>query len=309
MESFLSSTKTSKGDREGLVSVLVCPAQFCVPDDYKDFFQNLQEISGKEGISKFGQFEVAPLPRTEWIKVARQLPTKAFWQAELDVPVTLQWYFDAIEDGISNILARDPNARICLCGHSIGGWVARAWLGGLSESSSAAYRVGSEKVTSLVTLGTPHSAPPEESPLAIFDQTRGLLKAIDKSDSCSASALKERGIRVTNVISDALSANLLTTDIEQIVAATSYLPLTGSFSEKGDGIVPISIGFMEEPAERIVLSECRRTGQAIRHSHVLPTPWNLWDGESASVTLETAERPFPSYVSKGVVEQWAQCIV
>lgn len=76
---------------------------------------------------------VAPLPRTEWIKVARQLPTKRFIDAELDVGVTLDWYFDAIEDALAELFAESgEDVEICLVGHSIGGWVARAYLGGMS---------------------------------------------------------------------------------------------------------------------------------------------------------------------------------
>jgi triacylglycerol esterase/lipase EstA (alpha/beta hydrolase family) len=81
---------------------------------------------------------VAPLPRTEWIKVAKQLPTKNFIDANLSVKVTLDWYFEAIERGLSELLAEAggksnmDDVEICVIGHSIGGWVARAYLGGLS---------------------------------------------------------------------------------------------------------------------------------------------------------------------------------
>ncbi len=76
---------------------------------------------------------VAPLPRTEWIKVAKQLPTKKFVDAELDVRVTLDWYFDAMEVALGELFAEGgEDVEVCLVGHSIGGWVARAYLGGMS---------------------------------------------------------------------------------------------------------------------------------------------------------------------------------
>jgi alpha-beta hydrolase superfamily lysophospholipase len=79
---------------------------------------------------------VAPLPRTEWIKVAKQLPTKQFLNAELDVRVTLDWYFEALEKALCELFAvvgcDDEDVQVCLVGHSIGGWVARAYLGGMS---------------------------------------------------------------------------------------------------------------------------------------------------------------------------------
>lgn len=112
------------------MAVLLCPAQFCVPVDYTDLLEAIQ--SGHEDVDVVAT-RVAPLPRTEWIKVAKQLPTKAFLDAELSVPVTLDWYFDAIEEGLADLLSRGgDDAEICIIGHSIGGWVARAYLGGLS---------------------------------------------------------------------------------------------------------------------------------------------------------------------------------
>jgi hypothetical protein len=114
------------------ISILVCPAQFCVPDDYQVLFQNLQSTA--ECNVQVGTTVVAPLPRTEWIKVAKQLPTKNFWDATLPVHETLGWYFDAMEAGLSEIFAKEgPDANVCIIGHSIGGWVARAYLGGLSR--------------------------------------------------------------------------------------------------------------------------------------------------------------------------------
>ena len=126
---------TATGTDASTVAVLVCPAQFCVPDDYNVLFDNLsQELADKTDSPQLGTCMVAPLPRTEWIKVARQLPTRNFWDATLPVHKTLGWYFDAIETAMADILAKEgPNVKICIIGHSIGGWVARAYLGGLSR--------------------------------------------------------------------------------------------------------------------------------------------------------------------------------
>jgi len=117
------------------VSILLCPAQFCVPADYENFFSTLisHKDSKNDDIS-IGTCRVAPLPRTEWIKVAKQLPTQEFFKGELNVPKTLGWYFDAIESGLAEIFAEEgEDANVAIIGHSIGGWVARAYLGGLSR--------------------------------------------------------------------------------------------------------------------------------------------------------------------------------
>jgi hypothetical protein len=269
-----------------------------------------------------GAAAVAPLPRTEWIKVARQLPTAEFARGELSVPKTLDWYFGAIDRGVSDLLSQlqrggnsgdeEDDVGLCLVGHSIGGWVARAYLGGMSRSPTAARAWALRRCTSLVTLGTPHrrAAKPEgDAPLPwlAVDQTRGLLRAIDEDPACRAEALVEgRGIDVTCVCSDAVPGGLATPD--RLVALASYLPLLGrpDPAARGDGIVPLDLAFMEEPARRVVLSRCEATSRAVRHSHVLPTPWNLWDGHAPSIRLPDGD--FSSYVSPGVLSQWAQYI-
>lgn len=59
--------------------------------------------------------------------------------------------------------------------------------------------------------------------------------------SRSPQALKYLGIDVTCVCSSGFGGNFLTTNLEEFVAASSYLPLMGRLSGdmKGDGIVPL----------------------------------------------------------------------
>lgn len=287
------------------VSILLCPAQFCVPDDYADFFDRLALLSQiDQSIAEIGTCRVAPLPRTEWIKVAKQLPTQEFLDARLNVPKTLDWYFKAIENGLAEIFAQEgPNANICFVGHSIGGWVARAYLGGMSQSSSSVFQLSKQRCTSLITLGTPHVAPKT----ALVDQTRGLIRSIDSTQECSSQALADRGIDVTCVCSASMQANFFSLDVEDIVAASSYLPLLGRLDDslKGDGIVPLDLAFLDEPARRIIIEECPLTKEKVRHSHVVPTPWNLFDGYAPSIRLPSS---YPSYTSDGVVSTWAKYI-
>lgn len=133
-----------------------------------------------------------PLNRLDWIKVARELPTMEFLQAKLPVRPTLYWYFEAIKQALADILsAEGPDVEIVIVGHSIGGWIARACLGGLSQSASATFRLAMERYTNIITLGTPHISPAE----ALDDQTRGLLEAIEATPTCSPrSLLHECGI-------------------------------------------------------------------------------------------------------------------
>lgn len=171
------------------------------------------------------------------------------------------------------------------------------------SSSSAVAKIAADRCTSLVTLGTPHVAPET----ALVDQTRGLIREIDESPSCSAQALSDKGIDITCVCSASLSGAFLSTNVEELVAATSYLPLLGRLGSdvQGDGIVPLELAFMEPPARKVIIEQCNNTGSRVRHSHVLPTPWNLWDGYAPSIDLPS---DFASYVSEGVVSQWAKYI-
>ena len=204
----------------------------------------------------------------------------------------------------------DEAFSICIIGHSIGGWVARAYLGGLSLSSSALYTYTKQHISSFITLGTPHISPST----ALVDQTRGLLAAIATSTTCTPQSLidtssnyRNEPLEITCVSSSAISGNFVTTNVEELVAASSYLPLTGKGNGVvGDGIVPLELAFLDHPAKRMELRECARTQQPIRHCHVLPTPWNLLDGYAPSIALSSDT--FPSYISDGVVQQWAHCI-
>lgn len=293
--------KNSNQSTKKKVAILICPAQFCVPIDYAELMDTIQsELTNVDVIAT----RVAPLPRTEWIKVAKQLPTKNFIDANLSVRVTLDWYFDAIESALTELFAEGgEDTEICIIGHSIGGWVARAYLGGLSGSSTSVYRLGRAQIKSLITIGTPHTSP--ES--ALIDQTRGLLREIAASEECSSRALSERGVTITCVGSSSLPGKLITTDVEELIAATSYLPLVGRLGAdvKGDGIVPTELAFMEFPARRVEIEKCSESGNAVRHAHVLPTPWNLLDGSAASIKLP---EDIMWYGSPGVLRQWLKYI-
>jgi pimeloyl-ACP methyl ester carboxylesterase len=298
------TSKPIKGTKDNRVAVLLCPAQFCVPADYESLLDSLKKQDRGDDSRTIGTCRVAPLPRTEWIKVARNLPTRAFLEAKLPVHSTLSWYFDAMETALSDIFAREgPDVNISIIGHSIGGWVARAYLGGLSGSSSAVYWLTQRQCSSFVTLGTPHASPDT----ALVDQTRGLLGEVENAIECSPQSLAERGIDVTCVGSSGLDGKLLSTNVEELVAASSYLPLLGRLGSdvKGDGIVPLDLAFMPHPARKIQVDLCGITGVPVRHAHVVPTPWNLLDGSSPSIALP---EDFAWYGSAGVISQWAKYV-
>jgi len=294
-----SPTSSSPGTKR--TAVLICPAQFCVPADYEKLISTLRSKSPTMSSGR-----VANLPRTEWIKVAKQLPTSEFFSANLNNAKTLDWYFKAIENGLAEIYAEEgDDVNVCLIGHSIGGWVARSYLGGLSQSSTSVYRETIKRCTSLITLGSPHRAPGT----ALVDQTRGLLRAVEERRECSVEGLKENGISVTCVLSTAVKGNLFTNNLEEIVATTSYLPLIDDWTKitsgvKGDGIIPEDLAFMDG-CNRVVVEKCTITGNNVRHAHVLPTPYNLWAPAAPSISLP---EDFCWYGSEGVIDSWVEYV-
>lgn len=153
----------------------------------------------------------------------------------------------------------------------------------------------------MVTIGTPHISPED----ALVDQTRGLLREIEANPSCSPEEFQKMGIDVTCVGSSGVGGNFFSLNPEELVAASSYLPLTGKLNGPGDGIVPLDLAFMESPARRVIVEACSITGAPVRHSHVVPTPWNLLDGYAPSIRLP---EDFVSYVSEGVLPQWSKYI-
>ncbi|CAN0014291.1 unnamed protein product, partial [Scytosiphon promiscuus] len=147
-----------------------------------------------------------------------------------------QFYYDAIDRALEEIKKEHPGQGVHLVGHSIGGWVARAWL---AEGCSPADR---HNVLSLTTLGTPNNGPPEDAggPWTAVDQTRGLLKSIN----ARFPGAHVDGVRYTSVAGAALEGELSWVTVEML-AFISYLPLCGDGGSRGDGIIPLDVATLE----------------------------------------------------------------
>lgn len=85
-----SASSSSLPDRK--IALLLCPAQFCVPEDYCDLWDTLpSHVEISEGDDSTTTTRVAvdkdssrvvPLSRRDWIKVSKQLPTKKLFRRE-----------------------------------------------------------------------------------------------------------------------------------------------------------------------------------------------------------------------------------
>ncbi|CAN0037606.1 unnamed protein product, partial [Discosporangium mesarthrocarpum] len=138
----------------------------------------------------------ADLTRLGWI--TGLLPSAVsveYWTGNLAPAKTLQFYYEGIDRALDVINENHPGKGIHIVGHSIGGWVARAWLG---EACSPANR---ERVLSLTTLGTPNNAPPEDGGVwTAVDQTRGLLTYVNGRFP----GAHVEGVKYTSVVGTAL---------------------------------------------------------------------------------------------------------
>ena len=87
-----------------------------------------------------------------------------------------------------------------------------------------------------------------------MDQRRGLLREIEETSTCSPQALVDW--HRTNLCGQLRYWRKLTsTNPEELVAASSYLPFMGKLTAemKEEGIVALDIAFMEIRARRVVV--------------------------------------------------------
>lgn len=200
---------------------------------------------------------VAPVRRWQWLLNARGVLTRAYWTGELQPSPTLDWYFAAVGIAIEQACAAQPDGgergSINMVAHSAGGWLARAYL--------AEHAPQSLRVASLVTLGTPHVAPPPGSP----DQTRGLLRYV-------ASRCDIRVARFASVAGCGTRGKAVGTgSVREAVAFASYAAVCGDGDVDGDGITPVCATKVTDA--RRVLCECD-------HS-MLTSPRNWYGSEHA----------------------------
>lgn len=193
-----------------------------------------------------------------------------------------------------------PDVPISFLGHSIGGWVARSYIGEVLGQDARLQRI-----CSLVTLGTPHNTPPKDSWLSAIDQTRGLLSFINREfpsgfplPSSAVTCVAGKGTRAPSSVQgllEGLSEKIWDESmgrsklLEQLVALASYLPLSGeALGVEGDGLIPVGTAVMPGCAS-LVLEDCN-------HADFVPTP-----GRSLKLP-ET----YKWYGSPQFIDQWTK---
>ena len=253
-----------------LPSVVIAPAQFGVPKDY----DLLKEALLARGHPKV---EVAKLRRFDWLRITPSILTKDFWTGNLKPTPTLNFFYEGLDLAFEAV----NDVEVAIVGHSIGGWVARAYV--------AERRV---TVTKIVTLGTPHLASTDG-----LDQTRGLVDFINENYPATAQVCCVAGNTSTAFsFEDLLQKQPWHINrsplLESLVALPSYVVLAGlandrnPFSIRGDGLIPIDSATLPPPCQAIIIDECHHSGfiPTALDSILLPDTYE-WYGSPSKLEL------------------------
>lgn len=147
------------------------------------------------------QAEVLPVERKEWLNVARCLLSPRCYTGSCTADEGYGWYLAKVGAEVERL--RSKGERVTLVGHSAGGWLARAFLGDSrwAVPSGAAPGGPHSAVRALVSLGSPHSAPPP----GVFDVTRGALSWLNTAHPGAAFA--SSGVRYLAVAGNTVTGS------------------------------------------------------------------------------------------------------
>jgi len=223
----------------------------------------------------FEHVEVLPVARPDWLRILGGLFDDDFRKGSAPPETAFGWYLERVDKAVAQMHA-SSGQRVVLLAHSAGGWLARAALGRNRATLASS-------VSALVTLGSPHCAPPKEPPGD--DQTRGALPYVDKN--FPGAALQAQGVEYVTVAGSAVvgdgGAARGTAERE---AWISYLRLVGRGDVPGDGIVALS-GAHLDGATQVTLPKAK-------HSIGTPQEWygsdNVIDTWLPQVTLTLARQ-------------------
>lgn len=155
-------------------------------------------------------------------------------------------------------------------GHSAGGWLGRALMAKLGPEWAAAH------VAALVTLGTPHRAPPEGFP----DMTRGVLMNVNMD--APEDALAAEGVSYVSVCGEAISgADGAERGSPEAIAFNSYKMVCGYGEVSGDGVVPLQSAHLTGTCQQVTIPG------AVHSINLAGSvePSNMWYGAEPVVDL------------------------
>jgi hypothetical protein len=255
--------------------VVVVPGFLTGSDAYEGVARALARAIGDDA-----RVRVAPVKREMWFGTLRG----GSFEEILDVV-----------DACAREAARDGGERVCLVGHSAGGWLGRLYLGDARAYRGEAPYDGARFVDALITLGAPHGSL-EKYPFGRVRENRpGESESMPDDARGSSLAFTNyyypgayrADVRYVDVVGDYArgSANFELFDalcdrsdtkrplVDRVRAAweaftigVSYAANCGRADVRGDGVTPIDTAHALTGSEHVILP-------GVYHGPTKPTRW------------------------------------
>ena len=275
--------------------------------DYITPLEEPEERGFKAALTRrgFTDIEVMSVKRLEWARVILGLLASLVYKpwAVPEGPA-YSWFINRLRDDIAEAHKRSGGGEVLLIGHSAGGWLARAALASGGTGGEL-----SDKVSGLVTLGTPHFPPPE----GFQDMTLGVLRSVN--DDFPGAFLKSEGVAYVTVGGDAIVGNdsreppTPADKAQQQEVLSSSESANKAYALRGEG-----------NAERVAYNSYQMTcGRGdVTGDGVVPLEWTHLEG-ATQVTLKgvlhsinEAGTTIPTdrwYGSENVVDKWLPTVL
>lgn len=159
------------------------------------------------------------------------------------------WILDRLHGTVCAAAQQSPTGRVVLVGHSAGGVIGRLYLS--PEPFRGRRYAGLDRVSTLITLGSPHHGP----------ESAQLRRQVEES---LPGAFFGPRVRYVSVAGRAV-VGVRGGRVDQRRAGWFYGHLTGRVGLWGDGLVPVDSALLEG-AEQLVLD-------GVYHAPVFGTPW------------------------------------
>ncbi|CAK0738527.1 hypothetical protein CVIRNUC_001055 [Coccomyxa viridis] len=211
-------------------AVVVLPGLGNNSQDYKAVGEALE--------SRGLHVQCAAVSRPDWLRNAAGLRQVEYWTGKLQPRPTVDWYLNKVDAAVT-AARQATDGPITILAHSAGGWLSRVYLLGF----------GTEQIDRLVTLGSPHQAPPKD--LKLVDQTRGILTWV--TDNVPGNFHQEVGY--ATVAGKWMKGARLRGSggsLPQKLVGLGYQQVCGNPEVWGDGITPVPAAHLEG-AEQITL--------------------------------------------------------
>jgi len=153
------------------------------------------------------------------------------------------FYLEAVDVAAQQLMARAGAESLSVVGHSAGGWLARAWMGG--EKYNGRQWARAPWVDSLVTLGSPHLSleayPFGRVPERRFGERPGLSRAARESSLRFVNEVYPDAGSFPGVDITCVCGRLGAAAAEEAgdFARASYKATCGQEGAQGDGVCPL----------------------------------------------------------------------